>query len=64
METNETNEGKYSKIFLKEKETKLLPKKKKKRGETYSYEKNPYLKKNVFFLQSSNICPNKQKCKS
>jgi hypothetical protein len=56
----------YSKIFLKEKETKLLPKKKrkKKRGKTYSYEKNPYLKKNVFFLQTSNLCPNKQKCKS
>jgi len=29
METNETNKGKYSKVFFKEKETKILPKKEK-----------------------------------
>jgi hypothetical protein len=29
METNETNKGKYSEVFFKEKETKILPKKEK-----------------------------------
>jgi hypothetical protein len=70
METNETRKGKYSKIILKEKnlqkwknqiKSKIFFKKK-----LIIIKKNPTWKKMrcIFFLQTSNLHPNKQKYKN
>ncbi len=70
METNETRKGKNSKIILKQK--KIIKKKKPnkeqkiRKNKAYNNEEKPYLKRMrcVFFLQTSNLHPNKQKYKS
>ncbi len=70
METNETRKGKYSKIILREK---ILQKwrnqiksKKQEKIKLIIMKKNPAWKRMrcVFFLQTSNLHPNKQKYKS
>jgi hypothetical protein len=55
METNETRKGKYNKISLKIEKIKFI-----------NIEKKPYLKKMrcLFFLQTSNLHPNKKIYKS
>ncbi len=70
MQTNETRKGKYSKIILKENKItkKKKPNKQQKirKNKIYNNEEKPYLKKNecVFFLQTSNLHPNKKIYKS
>jgi len=58
METNETKKGKYNKIILKEKITKMKkPNKdlKNKKNKTYNNEEKPYLKNNEVYLLSPNF---------
>ncbi len=70
METNETRKKKYNKIILREKKLQKrrnqIKSKKEEKIKLIIIKKNPTWKKMrcVFFLQTSNLHPNKQKYKN